>query len=184
MSKHETKPVTTGIDAWQSTWAYAARIHSKQTMPGSNNSYLQHLGAVTLEILSANQVQAIDNLELAIQCAMLHDTIEDQEISHGELSSTFCTSVADGVMSLTKRTDLPKAEAMADSLTRIRQQPQAVWCVKMADRISNLSNIPEHWTDEKAAKYSREAEAILLALGDAHPYLAERLKQRISRYLK
>ncbi|MEN3371965.1 hypothetical protein [Dechloromonas sp. ZS-1] len=73
---------------------------------------------------------------------------------------------------------------MADSLARIRQQPQAVWCVKMADRISNLSNIPEHWTDEKAAKYSREAEAILLALGDAHAHLAERLKQRISRYLK
>lgn len=184
MRTDQAKPVTSGIDAWQPTWAFAARIHAAQTMPGSSHSYLQHLGAVTMEILSANQMLSIDNLDLAVQCAMLHDTIEDQGLSYEELSNNFGSQVADGVMALTKRADLPKADAMADSLARIRQQPKAVWCVKMADRVSNLSNIPEHWTEEKAAKYSREAEAILLALGDAHVHLAERLKQRIARYLK
>lgn len=179
-----TTSTLSGIDTWSSAWCFAAKAHAQQKMPGSDNSYLQHLGSVSMEILAAHQNIPLANLDLAVMCAMLHDTIEDQGVSYEELDRNFGRPVADGVQALTKRADLLKAEAMADSLARIRQQPQAVWCVKMADRISNLSNIPEHWTDEKAAKYSREAEAILLALGDAHAHLAERLKQRISRYLK
>lgn len=179
-----TTSTLNGIDAWSSAWSFAAKAHAQQKMPGSENSYLQHLGNVTMEIVAAHQAMPLSDFDLAVQCAMLHDTIEDQGVSYEQLLSLFGARVADGVQALTKSADLPKTEAMADSLARIRQQPQAVWCVKMSDRISNLSNIPEHWTSEKAAKYSREAEAILLALGDAHAHLAERLKERISRYLK
>jgi GTP diphosphokinase / guanosine-3',5'-bis(diphosphate) 3'-diphosphatase len=180
MNPDQAKPVNSGIDAWLPTWAFAARVHANQTMPGSSHSYLQHLGAVTMEILSAHQTLSVDDLDLAVKCAMLHDTIEDQGVSYEELSNNFGPQVADGVMALTKRADFSKAEAMVDSLARIRQQPQAVWCVKMADRISNMSNIPAHWNEKKVEKYRLEAESILLALGDAHAHLAERLKQRIT----
>lgn len=177
-----TQGMTPDIDCWQKTWAFAASAHATQTMPGSANAYLQHLGAVTFEIIAANQHTAIENLDLAIQCAMLHDTIEDQGISHAQLHDTFGLAVADGVLALSKRADLTKAEAMDDSLARIRQQPRAIWCVKLADRVSNLSNVPDHWSREKAEKYALEATKILEALGEAHAGLAERLKQRIAHY--
>lgn len=173
-----------GAEAWLPAWSFAAEVHATQTMPGNDHSYLRHLGAVTLEILAAHSESALPDLNLAVICAMLHDAMEDQHVTYETINSNFGKAVADGVLALTKRADLPKTEAMADSLARIRQQPHAVWCVKMADRISNLSNIPAHWSPEKAANYSREAEAIFLSLGEAHAPLAERLKQKISRYLK
>ena len=83
-------PMTTstlnGIDAWSSAWSFAAKVHAQQKMPGSENSYLQHLGNVTMEIVAAHQAMPLSDLDLAIQCAMLHDTIEDQSVSYEQLS--------------------------------------------------------------------------------------------------
>lgn len=172
-----------GSDAWLPAWIFAAETHAKQTMPGSECPYLQHLGHVAMEILQAHQYQALPDLNLAMMCAILHDSIEDQGVSHDLLVQKFSQAVADGVLALSKRDDLPKAEAMADSLARIRLQPPSVWCVKLADRISNLSSPPPpHWSGGKAALYAGEGETILGALGDAHVYLAERLRQKIGRY--
>lgn len=172
-----------GVEAWQSAWYFAAEVHAGQTVPGSEIGYVRHLGSVMMEVLAAHAVLAIPELDLAVRCAILHDCIEDQGVAHGELVARFGQAVADGVLALSKRADLPKAEAMVDSLQRIQQQPTAVWCVKLADRICNLNGMPADWSLEKAAKYQREAERILAALAPAHPWLAERLAARISGYL-
>lgn len=172
-----------GVEAWQSAWYFAAEVHAGQTVPGSEIGYVRHLGSVMMEVLAAHAALAIPDLDLAVQCAILHDCIEDQGVAHCELVARFGQAVADGVLALSKRADLPKAEAMVDSLQRIQQQPTAVWCVKLADRICNLNGMPAGWSLEKAAKYQREAERILAALAPAHPWLAERLAARISGYL-
>ena len=54
-------------------------------MPGSDNSYLQHLGNVAMEVVAAHQAIALGDLDLAVQCAMLHDSIEDQSVSYEQL---------------------------------------------------------------------------------------------------
>ncbi len=115
-------------------------------------------------------------------CAILHDTIEDQGVSRAVLALCFGNAVADGVQALSKRPDLPKAEAMDDSLARIQAQPRAVWCVKLADRICNLNGAPAHWTPDKKAYYQAEARRIHAALGEAHSWLAGRLMARIEAY--
>lgn len=180
----EPTPATpSGIDAWLPAWIFAAEAHAQQTMPGSKRPYLQHLGHVTMEVLQAHAHQAVPDLNLALMCAALHDAIEDQGVSHAVLAQKFGPAVADGVLALSKRGDLPKTEAMADSLARIRMQPVSVWCVKLADRVSNLSSPPPaHWSSEKALAYAREGETILAALGEAHVYLAARLRQKIDSY--
>jgi guanosine-3',5'-bis(diphosphate) 3'-pyrophosphohydrolase len=66
---------------------------------------------------------------------------------------------------------------MADSLDRIRKRPRAIWCVKMADRITNLAPPPGHWPHGKIVAYCDEARAILDALRNAHAVLAARLEQ-------
>jgi (p)ppGpp synthase/HD superfamily hydrolase len=71
---------------------------------------------------------------------------------------------------------------MRDSLDRILQQPAEVAMVKLADRITNTASPPPQWPTEKIAAYRNEAQEILGALGAASPFLAARLRARISRY--
>lgn len=171
-----------GIQRWRSAWMFAGEVHRSQLVPGGPANYLAHLGAVTMEIIAAHLVEPLQDLDLAMQCAILHDTIEDQGITHAELERRFGLDVADGVQALSKRPDVPKSEAMRDSLARIQLQPHSVWCVKLVDRITNLHGAPAHWTPEKITSYREEATTILAALRSAHCSLAARLEALIQRY--
>jgi (p)ppGpp synthase/HD superfamily hydrolase len=173
---------TTLAEDWLAAWHFAAQVHSTQRVPGTNLPYLKHLGMVAMEIFSAHTVLPVGDLGLAVRCAILHDTIEDQGVRHDELVERFGPAVADGVLALSKSPDLPKSEAMADSLRRIQAQPREIWCVKIADRISNLHTAPDHWTPDKCLAYRAEAQQILDALGPAHAVLAERLAAKIAAY--
>lgn len=168
--------------SWMQVLRYAAEVHDGQRFPGTELPYLTHLGQVTLILLQAHQQQALPDVDLAVSCAILHDAIEDQQISHAELAGRFGLAVADGVQALSKASGLARLAAMADSLARIRQQPQSVWCVKLADRIANLQPPPARWQREKCLAYQDEARLILRELGSAHQVLAEWLGQAIRDY--
>jgi (p)ppGpp synthase/HD superfamily hydrolase len=169
-------------DMWLDAWRFAAHAHRAQKVPGADLPYIVHLGAVAMEILVAHQLQPFERPDLAVQCALLHDTLEDTETQETAIVAAFGTEVAAGVRALTKNPALPKPEAMADSLRRIRGERREVWAVKLADRITNLAPPPAHWTTEKIAAYRAEAEQILAALGETHAPLAARLAERIARY--
>jgi (p)ppGpp synthase/HD superfamily hydrolase len=109
--------------------------------------------------------------------------VEDTEITYEQLESIFGVKVADGVLALSKDRSLEKSLQLADSLHRIKQQPQDVWIVKLADRISNLQPPPPHWTKAKMIHYRDEAIDIHTALKDASPFLSLRLSKKIANYL-
>ena len=163
-------------------WHFAAQAHLRQTLPSSNLPYVVHLASVAMEVMTACVAESRGNPDLAIQCALLHDTIEDAGMDAATLESRFGAAVRAGVEALTKNSSLPKEAAMKDSLDRIRQQPRDIWMVKLADRISNLGPPPAHWNAEKIERYRHEATEILAALGEASPFLAERLSQRIQNF--
>jgi len=169
-------------DIWSRAWQFAAQAHRTQFVPGTQLPYLVHLGSVSMEILVAHHERSFAQPDLAVQCSLLHDTLEDTEVKLTELESHFGAAVAAGVQALTKDPELKGREAMADSLRRIRNQPVEVWAVKLADRISNLAPPPVHWTSDRVAGYRAESEMILSALRDAHGPLASRLTQRIAAY--
>lgn len=54
--------------------------------------------------------------------------------------------------------------------------------VKLADRITNLSEPPAHWTSEKRVKYREEALKIYEYLNEANELLSTRLLSRIENY--
>ncbi|SEK02084.1 HD domain-containing protein [Sphingobium sp. AP50] len=169
-------------DRLAKAWSFAACVHNEQKVPGSDLPYLKHLGSVVMEILTAHALLPITDLALAATCAILHDAIEDQAVCAEELAREFGQDVADGVSALSKNLALPKAEAMADSLARIGLQPSAIWCVKLADRITNLRGAPSHWSTGKIEAYRNEAGIIHDQLGPAHAILADRLRRAIARY--
>jgi (p)ppGpp synthase/HD superfamily hydrolase len=159
---------------------FAAERHHAQRVPDSDFPYLVHVVSVAAETIAALG-PGLD-ADLAVSCALLHDTIEDTATTYAEVAERFGTAVADGVQALSKDATLPKPDRMADSLRRIQTQPRAVWMVKLADRITNLADPPRSWTPEKRRAYRAEAIAIADALGAASPALEARLRARITAY--
>jgi guanosine-3',5'-bis(diphosphate) 3'-pyrophosphohydrolase len=168
--------------SWLDAWRFAAEAHNTQKMPDADLPYLHHLGRVAFVVLEADQSEAIPDIDLAVICAILHDCIEDQNVAPSDLAARFGASVADGVLALSKNKNIPKSEAMTDSLARIKKQPHSVWCVKLADRISNLQITPAHWSSEKCLAYRAEARQILDALGSANQRLASWLSASIESH--
>jgi (p)ppGpp synthase/HD superfamily hydrolase len=162
---------------------YAARLHQDQKVPGSDLPYIVHVAMVAMEVSAALALEDGLNGDLAVQCALLHDVMEDAGSSRREIQENFGEAVADGVFALTKLTDLEtRDDKFQDSLIRIKQQPREIWLVKMADRITNLQPPPGHWTKMKKTRYHQEAQQVLEALQDASAFLAQRLKNKIEEY--
>lgn len=169
-------------------WNFVTLKHSGQyygsVQEGVQIDYLNHLGAVSMEIMwFLKNTENSYNANLAVLCALLHDTLEDTNTTFVEIETKFGTEVANGVLALTKNNKLPKAEQMQDSLKRIKQQNKEIWLVKIADRISNLSAPPYYWNNEKIKSYREEAKLIHSALSKADKIMTARLNEKIQQYV-
>lgn len=165
---------------------FAAIAHGEQKTP-KGLPYLAHITCVAMEVINACEKSKLDEekTNLAISCALLHDIIEDTNISYDELYVKFGEEIANGVESLTKdKTLSSKQEQMRDSIERLLTQSYEVQMVKLADRITNLGTPPKHWDNEKIKAYQKEASFILSCLGNSNIYLAQRLKEKIEDYKK
>lgn len=170
-------------DGFLAAWRFAAEAHLGQRVPGSELPYLTHIGAVSMEVMTAISAMPVDRPDLAVQCAVLHDVLEDTATTYDVIANQFGVAVADGVKALTKNGDLAtKKEKMADSLARIAGQPPEIAMVKLADRITNLQPPPAFWKPVKIAAYLEEAALIHQTLGHAHPLLGRRLKEKMTEY--
>ena len=177
-------------DIYIKAYRFAAEAHNGQLFPGTELPYIMHTTFVAMEVIAALEIDNGLIGDLAVQCALLHDTLEDTGTTYAQLVEQFGIAVADGVHALTKDesigADLPKQQRkkrqMADSLERVRQQPKEIWMVKMADRITNLQPPPHYWTQEKISTYRNEAAEIYNGLKVSSLYLANRLKMKIEKY--
>ena len=168
----------TNMDLRQKAWRFAVTRHQGQVYPTTDLPYTFHIGAVLIE-LSGGLGSGADR-DLAMACACLHDILEDTPTRYDEIAEKFGLSVADGVLALTKNRDMhSRAGRLRDSIERIRQQPRAVWAVKLADRIANLEALPKVWTRWRCMHYVASSRLILRELGGASSFLAQRLAGKI-----
>ncbi len=161
---------------------FAAEAHKGQSVPGSERPYVTHPVEVAAEVTATIAIEPVESPDLAVLCALLHDTVEDTAVTVETIEAIFGERVARGVAALSKNPALAKEERMADSLRRIRQEPREVWLVKLADRVVNLAEPPAYWSREKVLAYREEAREIAAALGEASPALATRLRAKIEAY--
>ncbi len=170
-------------DSFARTLDFAVKVHGDQKVPGSGAPYVVHLVKVASEVLRAWAESRDFDVDLAVTCALLHDSMEDAGVTREVLVQRFGAAVADGVQALTKDERLEKKAQMGDSLRRLQAQPREVQLVKLADRIANLEQPPEHWSPQKRAAYRDEAKVIHDGVGSAHAGLAARLEARRQAYL-
>lgn len=169
-------------EAYLKAYWFAAWRHRGQTMVGGDISYLLHLSFVAMEVTAALAVEPGFDGDLAVQCALLHDVIEDTPTTFAEVEREFDQRVANGVLALSKDKQLTKSLQLADSLQRIQRQPREIWLVKLADRITNLQAPPSTWSQTKIELYRDEAIQIHAALKDGSPLLSNRLLAKIEAY--
>jgi (p)ppGpp synthase/HD superfamily hydrolase len=169
-------------ESYIKAYKFAANAHRGQTVPGTDLPYIMHVSFVSMEIIAALHAGQGRDGNLAVRCALLHDVIEDTEVTYQQVLDEFGSSVANGVLALSKDEALVKDAQMADSLRRIRQQPPEIWMVKLADRITNLQPPPPYWAKDKIEKYRVEAVEILNTLGEASGFLSSRLREKIDAY--
>ena len=170
-------------EVYQKAMKFAGEKHSHQKVPGTQANYLLHISNVAMEILLAYINKPSFDVALAVQMAILHDTIEDTSTTFDELKETFGLEVANGVQALTKNKNIgSKLESMEDSLSRINALSKEVGMVKLADRITNLQEPPSYWNTDKIIKYREEAMLIAEELRNKNEYLHQRLQQKIEEY--
>ncbi len=169
-------------DAYDVAFRYAAAAHQGQKFRDTQLPYLVHVTLTCMEVMAALAEEEQHDGNLAVQCALLHDVLEDTHIPYAHIEQNFGWAVADGVLALTKDASLSEEEQMADSLRRIQKQPSAVWIVKLGDRISNLSKPPESWTLQKKINYRESAQQIYDALHTASPLMARRMQAKMKAY--
>jgi (p)ppGpp synthase/HD superfamily hydrolase len=165
-------------------YRFAAHAHRWQRVPGTRLPYIMHLSFTAMEIQAAIAATDVREADLAIQCALLHDVLEDTMVRYGRLVDEFGEDIALGVQALTLNKRLTKQEQMPECLERIRLQRHEIWMVKLADRITNLQPPPKHWKPHRIRAYHEESGLILAALKDASPFLAARLAGKLEEYAR
>ncbi|HOV15012.1 MAG TPA: HD domain-containing protein [Spirochaetota bacterium] len=167
---------------YQKAIDFAANAHLNQLVPGKKYQYTVHICNVAQEIMRSMFEEKFENPDLAIQCALLHDTLEDTSVEEEQLEIEFGKDVLSGVKALTKNKTLEKKKQMIDSLERIMKLGSPIASVKLADRITNLQIPPSHWNLEKKQNYLEEAKLIHTKLSKYNNYLGNRLLQCIKNY--
>jgi len=163
-------------------YRFAAKAHQGQLFPGTDLPYIMHISYVSMEVIACLDIEKAHDGDLAVQCALLHDVIEDTDITYSDVENAFGSKVAQGVLALTKNVTLTKEHRMHDSLERIKQQSYEVWLVKLADRITNLAPPPHYWKRDKIERYREEAVEIHRSLHESSEFLGQRLVNKIDEY--
>ena len=128
------------INLLKKAYVFAARAHKGQTRR-SGEPYLSH----PLEVASMLADLKLDNTTLV--AALLHDVLEDTEVTPAEIRENFGAEVADLVDGVTKISRVQEASPEARQAETIRKIILAmigdlrVIFIKLADRIHNLKNL-------------------------------------------
>lgn len=153
---------------------FAARKHVDQRRKGvAAEPYINHLAEVGY--LLAQATEGTDaNL---IAAGLLHDTIEDQGVTHAELVDAFNQDVADLVMEVTDDKSLEKAERKRQQVLHAPHKSARARMLKMADKTSNLralvSSPPADWEPERRQAYFAWAKEVVSGCRGVSPFLEE-----------
>ena len=155
----------------------AARGHAGQLRRGGNVPYINHPLAV------AAKVAGYCADEDMLCAAVLHDAVEDTDISLQAVETAFGARVAGIVAELTdppEWDDLPTPDRKARQADEYRGASREARIIKMADQWSNLSDLSAMDTGKGAewlAAYLRSALAVVDTCRAAAPALAEEAEQ-------
>jgi len=157
---------------------FATEAHHGQTRKYTGEPYIVH----PLEVMEI--VKTVPHTQEMLAAAVLHDVVEDTDVTLSDIWNEFGYKVRQLVADLTD-ISVPsdgnrKARKHLDLIHTAKALPQSK-TVKLADLISNSKSITEH--DPKFAKvYMEEKAALLKVLTEGDPTLYARAKKIVDDY--
>ena len=139
---------------------FAFDAHQGQTRKGSSESYIIH----PLRVLSSLIKLGIDDVDL-LCAAVLHDTVEDCDVTIEQIADLFGQEIAEIVDILTEDKTLERSKRKELTRVKIASAPAKVKLIKAADRYDNLQGaFPSFWSEEKKQQYLKESKLLIEAL--------------------
>ena len=135
-------------------YLFGARAHQDQTRK-SGEAYIHHPLAVAL-ILANMQIDS-----RTLIAAILHDVLEDTEVTRDELEQLFGEDIGhlvDGVSKITKITSKDTQNAEAESFRKMllaMAKDVRVILIKLADRLHNMHTL-EHLPEKKRKRIAQQ----------------------------
>jgi guanosine-3',5'-bis(diphosphate) 3'-pyrophosphohydrolase len=156
----------------------AARWHVHQRRKGAAaEPYINHLLEVAMLVAEATDGK---DPELVI-AALLHDSIEDQEVPRVVIAQTFGEAVAALVEEATDDKALPKADRKRLQVEHAHKKSDRAKTLKLADKTSNLKTIaaspPPDWSVKRRLDYIRWAREVEAGLKGVSPWLEEEFER-------
>jgi (p)ppGpp synthase/HD superfamily hydrolase len=142
---------------------FAARKHKNQKRKGEGaEPYLNHL----IEV-AALVAEATNGRPEVVVAALLHDAVEDQDVTNAEIADLFGPTVASLVAELTDDKSLHKKERKDKQIAAASHKSEGASVIKLADKTSNLlaiANSPPPWPAERKRAYVEWASAVVSGL--------------------
>ncbi len=140
---------------------FAALKHAGQRRKGeAAEPYVNHL--IEVAHLLAEATEGEDPALLV--AGVLHDVVEDQNVSFAELTRLFGPDVGALVMEVSDDKTLLKAERKRLQIAHAGKASARAKCIKLADKTSNLRALvaspPKGWPPERLAEYVRWARDV------------------------
>lgn len=139
-------PSVYGLDErLKKAYVYAAQAHCRQYRKGTKIPYFTHI------ITTLNYCMRLtDDIEI-LQAAILHDTVEDTQVTLEELRRDFGEHVAEIVAAETenKRRDRPASETWEirkqETVSNLKSKPYDAKIVVLADKTANAEALFKEW---------------------------------------
>ncbi len=140
-----------------SAYALAKEKHSHMTRKGSGLPYIIHPFRAALLLHSLGDYQLVC-------AALLHDVVEDSDVTIEEIREQFGDEIAFLVDACTKD-DLDGRDQITKVLDFARKDPRAL-LVKLADRIDNMQDHPSLMSEQLRERYIMQGRQILDACNE------------------
>jgi GTP diphosphokinase / guanosine-3',5'-bis(diphosphate) 3'-diphosphatase len=162
---------------------YAAEKHARQRRKGASaEPYVNHVIEVAHLVSTALSAPDVN----LIAAALLHDVIEDTEVTAHDLHERFGPDVAALVVEMTDDKSLPKAERKRLQIEHASKLSARAQVIKLADKISNLRSIfvspPADWGLARRQQYFTWGKQVVDGLTAPNPILQaefEKIYQRL-----
>lgn len=145
-------------------------MHQNQRRKGrSKRPYIGHCIEVASTLVSVGKVEDVN----VIVAALLHDVVEDTDITNDQIREKYGDLVAGLVAEVTDDKNLKKKQRKELQVEHAPALSPGAKLIKIADKISNVREIandpPKKWGVSRQKKYFDWAERVVNAMGSLDP---------------
>lgn len=162
----------------------ALHAHEGQVRKSSRVPYIMHPVMVALTLATEGYADEV------VAAALLHDVVEDTDVTEATLRSEFGDTVTDLVMGVTEDKTLPWKERKLDYIEKVKNGPAEVKAISTADKLHNAESYLDAYQELGSSmwdtfSHSKEGqvwflEEMVKVLEETYPHtLVRALRERV-----